>query len=71
MKVKRILWKYRPHKDGSCDIKIYVFHLNKQRHFSTGFSVMPKDWDDKNGLVKKTHPLADGYNANIRNLLIS
>ena len=66
MKLNRIIWKYEPHKDGSCAIKIYVFHNNKQRYFRTGFSILPKDWDEKKGLVKKSHPLADSYNTNIR-----
>ncbi|MCB0633025.1 MAG: site-specific integrase [Saprospiraceae bacterium] len=68
MNLKRILWKYEPRKDGSCDIKIYIYHLKKQSQISTGFSIQPKDWDDRNGLVKKSHPLADSYNANIRRM---
>lgn len=68
MKLKRILWEYEPHKDGKCDVKIYVYHKKKQNYFSTGFSIMPKDWDSKNGLVKKSHPLAESYNSNIARL---
>ena len=58
--------RFDPHQDGSCDIKIYVYHNKKQKNFSTGFSIMPEEWDDRNGQVKKTHPLAHSYNANIR-----
>lgn len=70
MKLKKILWKYDPHQDGTCDIKIYVYYQKKQRNISTGYSVLPQDWDEKSKEVKKTHPFARQYNTNIRNLLI-
>ena len=70
MKVKKILWKYRPHKDGRCDVKIYVYHQGRQKHFSTGLSVLPDEWDEKEGMVKKTHPHARAYNTQIRRLYL-
>lgn len=66
MKLKKILWKYDPHQDGKCDIKIYVYHQKKQKNFSTGLSVLPEEWDEKQGLVRKNHPLATNYNTNLR-----
>lgn len=70
MKVKKILWKYRPHHDGRCDIKIYVYHQGKQKNFSTGLAVLPDEWDDKEGAVKKIHPHARAYNAQVRKLYL-
>ena len=70
MSLKKILWKYDPHKDGRCDIKIYVYQKGKQRHYSTGLAVLPKEWDERNGSVKKSHPNHKIYNTRIRKLYL-
>ena len=66
MNLRNVLWTYSPRKDGTCHIRIYFHHQGKKKYFGTGLHVSPKDWDDANGVVKKTHPLADRYNASIR-----
>lgn len=70
MRLKKILWKYSPRKDGQCDIKIYVYHQGRQRNFSTGFTVFPEQWDDRLEKVKKNHPHAKAYNAHIRKFFL-
>lgn len=68
MKLKRILWKYQPHKDGRCDIKFYIYIHNKTKVYSSGLSVLPNHWDEVRGLVKKNHPLALAYNTQLQKL---
>lgn len=68
MKIKKILWKYVPHNDGTCDVKIYVYRDGRKKNFSTGYSILPTDWDDKKRMVKNSHPLAKSYNDAIDKL---
>lgn len=63
MKVRKVLWKYKPNKDGTCLIRIYVYHNKKKKYFSTGIAVFPKHWNEKTRLVKRSHPFAAQYNA--------
>ena len=68
MNFRNLLWTYAPRKDGSCDIKVYVNAHGQKKYFSTGLRVMPKDWDEKKGQVKRSHPLAELYNSKIARL---
>lgn len=65
MTVKAVLWT-QPREDGKCDIKIYTYHEGKKKYLSLGIAVMPRDWDTKTQKVKKSHPLSEVYNAQIR-----
>lgn len=69
-RLKTILWKYEPHLDGRCDIKIYVYYRRKHKHYSVGLAVLPDEWDEKRRQVKRQHPNAHIYNAKIRNLYL-
>ena len=64
MNFKNILWTYRPKKDGTCAVKIYVNDNGKPKYIKTGLAVDPVHWDPK-GKVKKSHPLHELYNAKI------
>lgn len=68
MKLKKILWKYEPHKNGKCDIKFYIYLNKKTKVYSTGFAVFPDQWDDKKGEVKRNHPLFQTYNEALHKL---
>lgn len=65
MTVKAVLWT-QPREDGKCDIKIYTYHEGKKKYLSLGIAVLPKDWDAKAQKVKKSHPLSEIYNTQIR-----
>lgn len=70
MTVKAVLWTYEPKKNGTCNIKIYVNIEGKKKYFRTKLSVLPRDFDANRGLVKKSHPFFQLYNATIKNRVI-
>lgn len=67
MRLKAILWKYEPRKDGTCNIKIYASMDGKKKYFKTKLAVLPKDFDEIKGEVRKSHPSYKLYNATLRN----
>lgn len=56
MRAQIILWSYKPRKDGTCNIKIYVGYEKEKKYFKTKFHVLPVEFDSKKGIVKKIHP---------------
>lgn len=68
MKLKKVLWKYEPHKDGRCDIKFYTYHNKKTKVYSSGISILPEQWDEQRSQVKSNHPLAQTYNHALQKL---
>lgn len=66
MVVRAKLWTAEPLQDGRCDVKLYINYKGKRRHKSLEIRIFPKFWDDKQRLVKKSHPLARVYNAKIQ-----
>ncbi|MBX2872818.1 MAG: site-specific integrase, partial [Saprospiraceae bacterium] len=66
MNIKAILWTYKPRKDGSCNIKLYASVDGKKKYFKTKLSVLPTDFDEARGVVKRSHPSYKLYNATIR-----
>lgn len=68
MNFRTVLWDYLT-KDGTANLKIYV-HIPGQgkRYYATQLHVAPKDWDEKKGLVKTSHPLAALYNATLKQM---
>ncbi len=67
MRLKAILWKYEPRKDGTCNIKIYASMDGKKKYFKTKLAGLPKDFDEIKGEVRKSHPSYKLYNATLRN----
>ncbi|MTB53919.1 phage integrase SAM-like domain-containing protein [Lewinella sp. W8] len=63
MTVRSILWKYKPRRDGTCNIKLSIYADGKRRFERTQFYTSPKDWDEKRGRLKRTAPLADKING--------
>lgn len=64
---KAVLWTSEPHKDGRCAVKIYgkrkFYHVPR-------ISVLPEDWDETNGKVKRTNPLYASINSVIKGKLL-
>lgn len=63
MTVRAVLWTYKPRKDGSCNIKLYVQSNGKKTYLKTPFHAHPKEWDDRKERLKLTVPLAKKINA--------
>lgn len=66
MRVKAILWTYKPRRDGSCNIKIYVQSRGEKEYRKTDFYCLPENWDKdlgclvgKDSLAKKTNKLLE------------
>lgn len=70
MTIKAILWTYGPKQDGTCSIKIYANIDGKKKYFKTKFAVLPEQFDEKKGIVKKSHPSYQLYNANLRGQIL-
>lgn len=64
---KAVLWTSEPHKDGRCAVKIYgkrkFYHVQK-------VAVLPEEWDETNGKVKRTNPLHASINSVIKARLL-
>lgn len=58
MKIKAILWTYKARKDGTCNIKIYASVDGRKKYFKTKLAILPKDFDDSKGEVKKCFSLS-------------
>jgi len=46
-KILYFLYRSKVNNKGKVPIYCRVTHKNKQQHFSTGFFILPKDWDSK------------------------
>lgn len=57
------LWKYRAKQDGTFPIYIRITKNRKSSWLSTDVSVRERDWDDKKGKVKPSHPNSARLNA--------
>ena len=56
MLTKVVLWTYYSRKDGRCNIKIYVSFNGVKKYIKTKFHVLPEEFDEKFGRVKKNNP---------------
>jgi len=62
MTVRATLWKYKPRRDGSCNIKLYIQEKGSKRYQKTDYHAYPKEWDERRGRLKKTSILASKIN---------
>lgn len=69
MTVRPIIWKHKPRKDGTCNIKIYVNPTDGPKYRRTNYHVPLKDWDEKINRLKKGAPLAIKINAQLESLV--
>ena len=67
--IKVILWKYRKREDGTCSIAIRITKDRKPQYIHTGQYIHEKNWDAKNGIIKKSHPNSKRLNNLIQKKL--
>ncbi len=70
MTIKAILWTYEPKKNGTCNIKLYLNNNGQKKYIKTKLAVLPQQFDTVKGLVKKSHPSYQIYNATIRSKIL-
>jgi len=68
MRVKAVLWTYKPRRDGSCNIKIYVQGGGEKHYRKTDFHTTPDNWDKDKGRLIATDPLSKKTNAQLERL---
>ncbi|MFT6514283.1 MAG: hypothetical protein ACJAX1_002867, partial [Neolewinella sp.] len=68
MTVRPVLWKQRRRKDGTCNIKIYVYPSDGPKYRRTDYHILPTDWDEKTNRLKRGAPLAIKINAQLESL---
>lgn len=56
MNVRPVLWTYKPRKDGSCNIKIYISFKSVKKYIKTSYHCHPRDWNTTSGKVKRSNP---------------
>ncbi|MGB3544943.1 site-specific integrase [Rubrivirga sp.] len=57
-------------RDGTAPVWLRVTVNRKSRYTSTGVAVEPKYWNNDKQLVRRSHPLADAFNAKLADLVI-
>lgn len=67
MTVKPVLWP-QGGKDGRHDVKMYIHADGKKKYRSTGIKILPAEWDDRRGKVKKANPLHVKMNGKIERM---
>lgn len=68
MTVRATLWHHRPRKNGSCNIKLYIYDGTVKKYVATPHHARPEEWDEARGRMKPTAPLAKRINAVITRL---
>lgn len=59
---KIVLKNEKVKSDGSIPLYLRIIKDRKTKFISLGYSVMPSDWNEKNGTVRKSHPNANWLN---------
>lgn len=67
--VKILLWKSYKKKNGTYALVIRITQNRKPRYVFTGKYILPKDWDEKNSVVKRSHPNSARLNNYLQNKL--
>ena len=67
--IKAIHYPQKTLKDGTNPIMLYIYE-DKPYRISLGYSCHKKDWDEKNGMFRKSFPNAKAKNLNIRKSLL-
>lgn len=64
---RNVLWS-KPRKDGTHHVKIYAYNeeTRQKDYYQTKIYIPKSDWDEIKQEVKKSHALADLYNAKIK-----
>ncbi|MBN4056175.1 site-specific integrase [Rhodothermus sp. AH-315-K08] len=67
--VKAILRKDKKKSDGTCPINVRITVSRQTRQVGTKIYVTEGQWNQKKGLVRASHDLAEAYNVRIQELL--
>jgi len=67
--VRPILWKHKPRKDGTCNIKIYVNPTTGSKYRKTDYYVKPEQWDADTSRIKRGVPMAAKINARLESII--
>lgn len=68
--VNLVQLKRKKRKNGEIPIYIRITEDRKSRYKSTGISVLPKDWNERNQEIRKSHPRASVLNTQLDELLL-
>ena len=68
--VRLTLQTRRTKPDGTAPIWVRVTVNRKSRYRSTGVAVEPRYWNNAKQIVRRSHPLADAYNATLADVVI-
>ena len=68
--VRLTLQTRRTKPDGTAPVWVRVTVARKSRYRSTGVAVEPRYWNNDKQLVRRSHPLADAYNATLADVVI-
>jgi site-specific recombinase XerD len=65
---KLLLRESKKRSDGKAPIWLRITANRRSRYISSGIFIEPEDWNENRSEVRKSHPLADSYNAHLREL---
>lgn len=60
-----LLYKAKANSSGKCPIRCRITHNKSRKEFSTGLFINPKNWDNKQQLVKPPEPDSDYINTQL------
>lgn len=63
MTVKAVLWTYKPRKNGTCNIKIYVHRGKQKKYLKTEHYARPEEWNPELGRLHEVTALSRKINA--------
>ena len=59
----------KPKKDGTCPLRLKIFHQNKARYIALKFCFKPSEWNKKDNKVKPSYPNSTRVNLSIQKSL--
>lgn len=72
MNVKATLWTSVKRKNGSSQVRIYVYAKGKKKYYGTGINLNPENWSEsKQKVIGLPKYLKDNYNALIESMKIT
>lgn len=65
LNIRMLLYKAKANSSGKCPIRCRITHNKSRKEFSTGLFINPKNWDNKQQLVKPPEPDSDYINTQL------
>ena len=69
--VQLVLVTRKTKADGTAPVWVRVSANRRSRYRSTGIAVAPKDWNKPKQRVRRSHPLADAFNARLADVVVT